>query len=569
MVPYGIFMHDLTATIDTITIPDDLRDLDETLAKLLVARGISDRSIVDSFLSPDYETGLHDPFLLHSMSEAVERIKKALGQEEKIAVFSDYDADGIPGAVVLHDLFQSLGYDNTVTYIPHRHYEGFGLSEQAVEKLASDGVKLIITVDCGTTDSGAISRAVALGVDVIVTDHHEAPESLPEAVAIVNPKLGNYPFPHLCGAGVAYKLAQAILSVTEHNLAPGMEKWWLDMVGVATIADMVPLVGENRIFAHYGLTVLRKTRRPGLQHLLKKARMNPRYLSEDDIGFTIGPRINAASRMDAPEQAFSLLTATDGGIAGGIVTELEALNNERKGVVAAMTRELHVYVNELNDLPDVIVYGNPKWRPALAGLVANKIAEEFNRPTFVWGRDGNEVIKGSCRAGGKVSVVELMRAVPDVLLEYGGHHASGGFAVSDEGIFRLSTALNQAFGLLASSHDEVVLPIPDMFASLEELPRLNRLFSQLAPFGTGNPKPLVGFNKVTPSKVEQFGKSKEHLKLLFRNSNSDIEAIAFFATAGQFTKTPSQSEVCTVLAHIEQSYFMNRHQLRLRIIDIL
>lgn len=562
-------MHESTDTIEVITIPDELQDLDETLAKLLVIRGITDKSEADSFLSPNYETGLHNPFLLHTMTEAVERIEEAMKKQEKIAVFSDYDADGIPGAVVLHDLFVALDYTNTVTYIPHRHYEGFGLSEMAVEKLAKDGVTLIITVDCGTTDSEAIRRATTLGVDVIVTDHHEAPETLPEAVAIVNPKLGNYPFAHLCGAGVAYKLAQAILTTTKHNLAPGMEKWWLDMVGVATIADMVPLVGENRIFAHYGLAVLRKSRRPGLQQLLKKARMNPRFLSEDDIGFTLAPRINAASRMDAPERAFSLLTATDDGVVGSIVSELESLNNERKGIVATMTRELHAHLTALADIPDVIVYGNPKWRPALAGLTATKIAEEFNRPTFVWGRDGNGVIKGSCRAGGGSSVVELMRAQPDIFLEYGGHHASGGFAVSDANIFTLTESLNQAFHLLESEHAVKEVLLPDIFATLDELPRLNRLFLQLAPFGVGNPKPLVAFSSVTPNRVEQFGKGKEHLKLLFRTDQSDVEAIAFFTTAEQFSKVPSQENSCTLMAHIEQSYFMNRQQLRLRIVDII
>lgn len=562
-------MYDLTPT-DTMTLPDEFKDYDKTLAQLLVARGITDKTAAESFLAPNYETGLHDPFLLHTMSEAVTRIKSAITNNEKIAVFSDYDADGIPGAVVMHDLFNALGYSNTVTYIPHRHYEGFGLSELAVDKLASEGVTLVITVDCGTTDNDAIHRATTRGVDVIVTDHHEAPEILPEgAVAIVNPKLGDYPFPHLCGAGVAYKLAQALLQSTAHTLAPGMEKWWLDMVGVATIADMVPLVGENRIFAHYGLTVLRKSRRPGLQHLLKKARVNPQYLSEDDIGFTVAPRINAASRMDAPERAFSLLTATDDRTAGSIVHELESLNNERKGVVATMTRELHAHLKALPCIPDVIVYGNPLWRPALAGLSATKIAEEYHRPTFIWGRDGNGVIKGSCRSGGKVSVVELMREASAIFSEYGGHHASGGFAVSDTGIFTLAETLNQAFQTLQSEHGKVVSIIPDIYASLDELPRLNRIFLQLAPFGMGNPKPVVAFTSVMPSKVEQFGKGQEHLKLLFRTDRTDVEAIAFFATAGQFSKVPTPTEMCTLHAYIEQSYFMNRAQLRLRVVDIV
>jgi single-stranded-DNA-specific exonuclease len=559
-------MHDPTSLL---AVPTDLQNYDQTLAQLLVTRGITTKQAAESFLAPNYETGLHDPFLLHTMAAAVERIKAAMINREKIAVFSDYDADGIPGAVVLYDLFAALAYDNVVTYIPHRHYEGFGLSEQAVEKLAADGVRLIITVDCGTTDGAAISRATALGLDVIVTDHHEAPATLPQAVAIVNPKLGTYPFPHLCGAGVAFKLALALLRSTEHTLPQGMEKWWLDMVGLATIADMVPLVEENRIFAHYGLTVLRKSRRPGLQQLLKKARLNPRYLSEDDIGFTIAPRINAASRMDAPERAFSLLTIRDEGRAGSMVLELESLNNERKGAVAAMTRELHAHLKALPTIPDVIVYGNPLWRPALAGLAATKVADEYHRPTFIWGRDGNGIIKGSCRAGGAVSVVALMAETSEIFLEYGGHHASGGFAVKENGIFTLSRGLNEAFKKIAITHSTVAVLTPELHASLDELPRLNRLFTQLAPFGMGNPKPLVAFGEVVPRSVEHFGKGKEHVKLSFRTLTTEVEAIAFFTTTDQFSKVPRPTEACTLLAYIEQSYFMNRSQLRLRVVDIV
>ncbi len=563
-------MHDRITTTDTMPIPDDFRSMNETLARLLVARGITDKEMADAFLSPNYETHLHDPFLLHSMREAVERISIAIQGQEKIAIFSDYDADGIPGAVVLHDLFQALQYSNVVTYIPHRHYEGFGLSVTAVEKLHTDGVTLIITVDCGTTDGDAICRARELTVDVIVTDHHEAPDTLPPAVAVVNPKLGAYPFPHLCGAGVAFKLAQALLSELDHDVKPGMEKWWLDMVGIATIADMVPLVGENRVFAYYGLTVLRKARRPGLQQLLRKARVNPRYLSEDDIGFTLAPRINAASRMDAPEQAFSLLTATDEQVAGSIVHELESLNNERKGAVAAMTRELHAHLKTLTDIPPVIVYGNPVWRPALAGLVATKMGDEFGRPAFIWGRDGNGVIKGSCRSGGKVSVVALMHAAADVFSEYGGHHASGGFSVNETNIFFLADALSQAYTKTASNDDHLLVTMtPDMFAQVDDVPRLHRLFGSLAPFGVGNPKPLVAFSNVTPTSVSQFGKGKEHLKLLFRTSLHDIEAIAFFATPQQFKKNVQAGDTCTLLAHIEESFFMNRQQIRLRIVDII
>ncbi|MFM2339953.1 MAG: single-stranded-DNA-specific exonuclease, single-stranded-DNA-specific exonuclease [Candidatus Parcubacteria bacterium] len=543
--------------------------LDTLREALLRERGLSTESEQAAFLEPDYTT-LHAPELLHTMDAAVSRIAAAMLASEPIVIFSDYDCDGIPGAVVLHDFFTAIGYPHFSNVIPHRHYEGFGLSVSAVEKIAKTGARLIVTIDCGTNDEAAILRATELGVDVIVTDHHEPGETLPAAVAIVNPKLGDYPFPHLCGAGVVYKLVQALINTGAYTILPGQEKWWLDMVGVATIADMVPLVGENRIFAHYGLTVLRKSRRPGLQQLLRKARIPQAYLTEEDIGFTIGPRVNAASRMDAPEHAFHLLTTKDEGEAGGYVERLEHLNNERKGAVATMTREVHGRLKEMTDMPAVLVMGNPLWRPALVGLTANKLAEEYKRPVFLWGRDGNDVIKGSCRSGGGVSVVRLMEAVPDIFHEYGGHHASGGFAVHDEHIHTFGDFLNEAFVRLGSEA-LVVEPLRvDAVLTLDEVNGpVRQLLGQLAPFGTGNSKPLFAFSTVVPDTVAAFGKAKEHLKLTFTTNRGPLEAIAFFATPADFTTAPNEGQSCTLVAHIEESFFMGRRSTRLRIVDII
>ncbi len=539
------------------------------LEDLLSLRGLTDEEEKNKFLRPDYND-LHDPALLNDIDKAVARIELAISQNEKIAIFSDYDCDGIPGAVVLYDFFKATNYENFENFIPHRHYDGFGLSVEAVEKMAKAGAKLIITIDCGTTDVAAIARANELGVAVIVTDHHEPPAVLPEAVAIVNPKLGGYPFPHLCGAAVVFKLIQALLATGHYNIPVGQEKWWLDMVGVATIADMVPLLGENRIFAHYGLLVLRKSRRAGLQQLLRKAKIPQQYLSEEDIGFTIGPRINAASRMDAPEHAFNLLTATDEALAGAYVDKLEHLNNERKGVVAVMTKEIHHRLQEMIEIPPVLVLGNPLWRPALVGLAANKLAEEYHRPVFLWGRDGNDVIKGSCRSGGGVSVVRIMEAVPQVFLEYGGHHASGGFSIVDEHIFTISDTLNQAYNSLGEaaavpSDLEVVavLQLDDIYNTAD------KVLAALAPFGTGNPRPLFAFESITPIKVEAFGKGQEHAKLVFKTKNGTIEAIAFFKKLADFSTQPVEAVPCTILAYIETSFFMGRRTTRLRIVDIV
>ena len=551
-------------------VPIVLPNASNLINRLLATRNIKTLEEAEKFLEPNYDSQLHDPFLLNDIEKAVERIKSAFDKQEKIIIYSDYDCDGIPGAVVLHDCFTSLLYSNFENYIPHRHYEGFGLSVSAIDKLHAKGAQLIITIDCGTSDVEAIAHANSLGVDVIVTDHHEPPEVLPEAVAIVNPKLGNYPFTELCGAGVVFKLAQALLARLPHTLIAGREKWWLDMVGVATIADMVPLVGENRVFAHYGLQVLRKSRRPGLQQLLKKNRVDQRFLTEEDIGFTIGPRINAASRMDTPEDAFYMLSTTDIGKAGAHVEHLERLNQERKTAVALMTKDLHKRLKALPEIPQVLVLGNPEWRPSLVGLAANKLAEEHHRPVFLWGKDGNGVYKGSCRSGGGVSVVRLMETASEVFLEHGGHHFSGGFSVHDDHIFTLPMRLNEALEKLgeeAAFEEEMNI---DAFLSLDDVTHaLVDEISRLSPYGTGNEKPLFAFQAVRPIKVEQFGKGKEHLKLLFETNGGPVEAIAFYATEDSFKIQPTIEFSFTLIAHIERSFFMGRRQLRLRIVDIL
>jgi single-stranded-DNA-specific exonuclease len=547
----------------------DLPGISPLQAALLHNRGIKPGEVAD-FIAPDYNKHLHDPMLLHDIEPACVRIETAIDAKQHLAVFADYDCDGIPGAVVAHDFFTAAKHDNLTIYIPHRHYEGFGLSVEAVEKLAEKKVDLIITIDCGVTDVDAVARANELGIDVIITDHHEPKETLPAATAIVNPKLGGYPFADLCGAAVMFKVAQALITRRDYGLVPGFEKWWLDMVAVATVADMVPLVGENRVLAQFGLQVLRKSRRPGLQQLLKKAKANQATLTEEDIGFAIGPRVNAASRMDTPEDAFHLLTASTLEQANERVTHLEELNQSRKTAVGQMTKELHKKMQLLDEVPAVIVMGDPTWRPSLVGLAANKLAEEYGRPAFIWGKDGNDVYKGSARSGGATSVVTLMHAAAGAFKEYGGHHVAGGFAVTDDGIHTFGELLNQAHAELGEEAFIKEKIIVDAVIRLEDVNQLliNDL-QVLAPFGAGNRKPLFAFKNVAPIEVEQFGKTKEHLKLIFGTESGRSEAIAFFATPTDYTREPKVGEDCTILAHVEQSHFMGRAQIRMMIVDVV
>lgn len=558
----------------TPKVPDDIArsfaPYSPLLTQLFYNRGVTTKEAADVFLSPNYDTGRHDPFLMTDMDRAVERILRAVRDNERIAIWSDYDCDGIPGGVLLHDFFRAINFQNFENYIPHRNDEGYGMNIGGLEELISRGAKIIITVDCGIVDHESIQWATEKGVDVIVTDHHELGATLPPAFAVLNPKRDDsYPFQGLCGSGVAWKLVEGLLLRGNFDLPKGTEKWLLDVVGLATLADMVPLVGENRVLAHYGMTVLRKTRRPGLQELFRTLRMNPKDLSEDDVGFMIAPRINAASRMGVPMDAFRMLTA-EAGDAPQLAKHLDHINNERKGVVAAMVKDIRKKLALRTELESVIVVGDTEWRPSLVGLAANTLVEEHKRPVFVWGRDGREVIKGSCRSDGSVSVVSLMHEVKDALIEYGGHHASGGFSVRHEHIHTFGSRLTTAYEkvrTLEVPEEEVLIDYDLTLGDVTD--SLMRDLSRLSPFGEGNQKPLFRFHAVVPREVSTFGKGKEHTKLLFEREWGTLEAISFFKTPDSFSVPLKAGEPLSLIAHIEKSFFGGRSQLRLRIVDVI
>ena len=530
-------------------------------------------------LEIDYEKGVHDPFLMKDMELAVKRIWQAIETNEKIAIWSDYDADGIPGAVVLHDFFKKIGYGNFVNYIPHRGDEGFGLNHRAIDELAKTGAKLLITVDCGIADVEEIRRAKELDIDVIITDHHEPNGQLPPALAILNPKQKDcsYPDKNLCGAGVAFKLVQAcifspsFLQATSYKLpANGWEKWLLDMVGLATLSDMVPLIGENRIFAFYGLLVLRKSPRLGLQQLLRRLKINQRFLTEDDVGFMITPRLNAASRLGHPLDAFKLLIADDEVEAARLAEHLDKINQERKGLVAALTKEVRKIMAERTNERRVIVIGNPDWRPSLLGLVANALKEEHGKPVFLWGRENGLALKGSCRSAG-VNLVELMTEAKEIFVEFGGHALSGGFTVAEEKIYILEEELDQAYGRLPKQATIVGNEfLADAKLSLDEVnAETCGIIEKLAPFGAGNPKPIFLLKNITPSAVRQFGREGNHLEIIFENTaGGKISAIGFFQKADGFGRSIKIGEPLNLAATLEQSHFRRWPEIRLRLVDI-
>ena len=556
----------------------------ELLETILEKRGIMGEEEREIFLNPDYKRDLHDPFLMKDMERACVRLYEAIENKEKIVIYADYDCDGIPGAVILCDLFKKINYSNYEVYIPQRNSEGYGLNLEAIKQFAEAGVKLLITVDLGITAVAEVAQTEVDDIDVIITDHHLPPEVLPRAYAILNPKTDDYPGKMLCGAGVVFKLVQGFIKKYGEyfKIKDGAEKWMLDMAGLATLSDMVPLLGENRAIAHFGMTVLRKSPRPGLQKFLAKMNIDQKYLTEDDVGFMLAPRLNAASRMASPLLAYELLSTEDEVEAGILADQLSKINDDRKSIVVSIMREVNKNFEKRSagELREVIVIGNPSWRVGVLGLVAGKISDEHNKPVFVWGKDENSCIKGSCRSDGSVSVVELMAATGEFFTDFGGHELAGGFTVKNDKIHFLEEALSLSFNKIKKEEKSNDLSgdfsnglLHDINTDLDAVNMKNwKELAKLAPFGIGNEKPIFLFEGVKVEKIKKFGKngSEEHLEIAFSNKEGHkSKAVSFFSNHNSFKIPIAEGGNVNLLATFDLSRWRGREELRLRVTDII
>jgi single-stranded-DNA-specific exonuclease len=555
----------------------------ELLRTILEKRGIKTPAEAEIFLNPDFERDFHDPFKMKDMEKTCVKLFETIENGEKIMIYADYDCDGIPGAIILQDLFKKINYTNYGIYIPGRNDEGYGLNLSAIKQFAKEKIKLLITIDLGITAVSEVAQAEVDGIDVIITDHHLpirslgegglASLTLPRAYAILNPKIDNYPEKMLCGAGVVFKLVQGFIKKYGefYKINIGWEKWMLDMAGLATLSDLVPLLGENRAMAYFGVKVLRKSSRPGLQKLLAKLNIEQKYLTEDDIGFMVVPRLNAASRMDDPMKAYELLSTEDEVQAGVIADHLSKINDDRKTMVAGIMREVNKKF-EKREMKEVIVIGNPKWRVGVLGLVAGKISDENKKPVFVWGKDENDLIKGSCRSDGSVSLVELMTETREFFAEFGGHEFAGGFTVHSEKIHFLEEALSVSYGKVKrdKAEDEIIY---DIKTDLGTVNMKNwREIEKMAPFGLANPKPIFLFEGVKVENIKKFGKngSGEHLEITFSDAGKkEVKAISFFSNNESFKIPLAENIKVNLLATFDLSRFRGKEELRLRIIDIL
>jgi single-stranded-DNA-specific exonuclease len=543
--------------------------VNELIDKIMNDRGLSDETLRADFLNPDYSK-LHDPFLLKGMAVSVKRIVKALKKKEHIIIYADYDCDGIPSSVLLYDFFTSIGHENISVYIPDRMKEGYGLHIEALDNLALEYPKaLMVTVDLGIRNVEQVAHAKSIGFDIIVTDHHIPGEILPLADAIINPmqKDCDYPFSFLCGAGVAFKLVCALqetLKDTEYALDKGQEKWLLDMVGLATLSDMVPLVDENRIFAYFGMLVLKKGKRDSVRALAEESKLKLNTATEEDIAFTIVPRLNAPGRMTHPRESFELLISS-GDTSKLKAKELDALNTKRKNLVTKIVKNAKSRLKK-RDIGKVIVIGDREWPAGVLGLIAQKITEEYDVPSFVWGTEIDGEFKGSCRAPRDIHLVKLMEKCSDSFVHFGGHKGAGGFSVSENAVHTLEEVLSEniSFAVEIEKEDErsiYILPLEYVHRDF-----VNQLRA-MAPFGVGNEKPLFQCSGHI-HRVDTFGKTKNHASLFVKNSTGNIvKVISFFADDNVLNQ--KEGDEISFLAHIEESHFMGRSEVRLSLVKIL
>lgn len=507
--------------------------LHPAIARLLWHRNIRTPQEIGAFLRPSFEEHVHDPFLFSRMDAAVTRILSALEKGERILVFGDYDADGLTGSATIiaalrqvREALYPSAEDRVGFYIPHRDKEGYGLQMSQAERFAVDGTQLVITVDCGISCVAEVAHLRAHGVDVVIVDHHQFGEVLPDAITI-HPSIPgeSYPFPFLAAVGVAWKVASALIGKARAlgaNLPSGCEKWLLDLVAIATVTDIVPLVGENRVLERYGLMVLNKTRRPGLRALIQTGGLKLGALTARDIGFALGPRLNAPSRMDHAGIGLELLTAEKDDDAFRLANALEAMNRARQEATALMMREADELLTSFSEDAALHVLWRDDWSPALVGLVAGRVADRFGVPVIAIGKHGGQWI-GSGRSIPSYDITEAVRRAGEGLLTRSGGHAQAcGFAFTEDE--HLPIFADRLRSDAEERIDRALLgPAMDIHAEIS-LQDINwKLIEDLAgmePYGAQNPAPVFIVRNAEVVSSSTVGKDGKHLRLTVRSPDS-------------------------------------------------
>jgi single-stranded-DNA-specific exonuclease len=528
---------------------------------VLYNRGIQGEAAIEAFLSIDGRLD-SDPFALPDMELAVNRVYRALISGETIAVYGDFDADGITATALLVEGLSALGA-TVVPYIPHRVNEGYGLRFNTLERLFRQGVSLVVTCDCGISAATEIRQAQKAGLDIIVTDHHVPPPDLPRAHAVVNPKRldSSYGFRDLAGVGVAYKFIQALLTGSgKRALAEDL----LDLVALGTVADMCPLVGENRYLVTRGIQVLNRTERPGLQELVKSAGLEMGNLGADSIAYSLAPRLNSAGRLDRAVPSYDLLVTRDHDQACALSQELEKKNAERQRLTNDVWDKVKGKMQPVTADAPLVMAGEEDYPAGVVGIVASRLVDEFYRPAFII-KMGPDICRGSGRSIPEFDLVQALGQCSDLLVEYGGHSRAAGFAVSRENLDQLKERLQTIAGKCLANLELRPYITADAEVRLSSLNwDMYRSLERLAPFGSGNAVPTFVSRRMRLTDCRTMGSAGSHLRLKLSEGNRTWPAVGF----GFGGMEKELTQYVDAVYNLEVDRWQGKETLRLNLLDM-
>lgn len=551
-------MENLQLIINEYNIP-------EIIARAMINRGIDTVSKVRVFMDTDLRS-MHDPYLLKGMKSAVEKILKAIENKDKICVYGDYDVDGITATAVMIRTLKRLGAD-AVYYIPNRIEEGYGLGNNSMDIIKELEVSLIITVDCGIRSNEVVDYAQAIGMEVIITDHHECEGELPKAYSILNPHQPDcgYPYKGLAGVGVAFKLASALLS--RKDIGDYAEEL-LDIVSIGTIADVVPLLDENRIIVKNGLGRIRKTANKGIKALLTVCGLNDKELNTYNVAFMLAPRINAAGRIADATECVELLLTDDEDKAVEIAERLDSDNRERQKIETDILKCAIAIIEETLDTDKnrVLVLSNDNWHVGVIGIVASRLVDRYYLPAFVISQDG-ELGKGSARSIPGFNIFEAMSKHSDIFEKYGGHEMAAGFTILTERIDELRDCMNKEAEKIMGMDK----PIPEVFVDYKLMPTditldTVRQLKLMEPFGTGNTSPVFVYRDLMVTSSRAVGNESKHLSLMVNDGINEIKCIAY--NFGSMQKLLSFGSKIDIICTVENNIWNGIENVQLNIKDI-
>lgn len=533
--------------------------LSRLVVTLLVDRGYRTPAAINGFLHPQ-ETDLHDPFRMHDMQVGVERIKQAIVTGEKIVVYGDYDVDGLTSTAIMVETLEQLGA-NVAAYIPDRFKDGYGPNKAAYDRLIAAGTQLIVTVDNGVSGKDVIADAMKQGVDVVVTDHHELPKELPAASAVIHPRHpeGQYPFGGLSGAGVAFKVASALLEEPPAEL--------LDLVALGTVADLVPLIDENRALVTFGLAALRTTTRPGLQALLRATETASEEVDEETISYTLAPCLNALGRMEQAQVGVELLTTFDQKRATALAEHLTKLNDQRKQLVDQITTEAGEYLARKKHPHAVNVVWGTNWHEGVLGIVASRLVEQTGNPTVVLNYDeARGEAKGSGRSIAAYNLFTALDGHRDLMTSFGGHHMACGLACTKEALQDLQAVLDEEYSAQVTQPKKPPLTISGRLSAQQVTVTLIDELAVLAPFGPENPKPVFEVTGVTPPTISAMGKKQEHLRVTFQEAR--LNAVAF-SVGDVIPRLKRERATLRIVGELSKNVFRGRVTPQVMIKDMM